>query len=264
MYDEYSHVTDGLVYSPDNVAGPGCDEALFSSDLAGCDCTMDCTNDCSHLVTYGRNYEVGTIVKTGLHQPVLECNERCRCEPNRCNNRVVQWGPSRDLKVVEVSGEKGLGVITKTRLGMGQFVVCYAGEVLGIEVAQTRASRQTSDGAANYIIVVREHGGEKNSPVVTVVDPTVVGNLGRYINHSCNPNLVMVPVRTDCMVPHLALFASREVMPGEEVTFDYGGNSDIEESVKTGVEGENMDKRIKCLCKSDRCRGYLPFDPTLL
>ena len=41
--------------------------------------------------------------------------------------------------------------------------------------------------------------------------PLALGNIGRYLNHSCDPNLVMVPVRTSSAVPHLALFAARDI-----------------------------------------------------
>ena len=39
----------------------------------------------------------------------------------------------------------------------------------------------------------------------------VIGNIGRYLNHSCDPNLAMVTIRSNSMVPHLALFTSRTV-----------------------------------------------------
>ena len=40
---------------------------------------------------------------------------------------------------------------------------------------------------------------------------TFVGNIGRYANHSCAPNLTMHPVRSElASVPHLALFANRQ------------------------------------------------------
>ena len=36
------------------------------------------------------------------------------------------------------------------------------------------------------------------------------------MNHSCEPNLVMVTIRSSSMVPHLALFTIRDVV---EVSF---------------------------------------------
>ena len=39
----------------------------------------------------------------------------------------------------------------------------------------------------------------------------VIGNIGRYLNHSCDPNLSLVTVGSSCMVPHIALFTNRAV-----------------------------------------------------
>ena len=49
---------------------------------------------------------------------------------------------------------------------------------------------------------MREYSGGAGGRLTrTIVDPTVLGNIGRYLNHSCCPNLAMLPVRVDCMVP---------------------------------------------------------------
>merc|ERR1739844_196982 len=75
----------------------------------------------------------------------------------------------------------------------------------------------------NYIIFVNEVFSEKNVP--TVIDPTLIGNIGRYVNHSCDPNLIMLPVRIQNLVPHLALFAAIDIPKDTELTFDYGNPS---------------------------------------
>jgi len=99
-----------------------------------------------------------------------------------------------------------------------------------------------------------------------------IGNIGRYINHSCDPNLIMVPVRVSSMVPHLALFARKKIKKGDELCFDYG-DLDRETSSKMSlatddVESEAVSKsgtnRTRCLCSSDNCVGVLPYDPQLL
>lgn len=57
---------------------------------------------------------------------------------------------------------------------------------------------------------------------VTIIDPTFIGNIGRYLNHSCDPNTHVVPVRINSVVPVAAMFALRDVQPGEELVYDYG------------------------------------------
>lgn len=54
-----------------------------------------------------------------------------------------------------------------------------------------------------------------------------MGNLSRFINHSCAPNLAMYCVfvdNVDARTPRLALFARRRIRRGEELTFDYRRN----------------------------------------
>jgi len=78
------------------------------------------------------------------------------------------------------------------------------------------------------------------------------------------------------MVPHLALFTSKFVREGEELCFDYGDSDreviekianvvkDNESLVAKGTSTPALPKRSECLCKSEACKGFLPFDPDLL
>ena len=95
---------------------------------------------------------------------------------------------------------------------------------------------------------VRELLGDvKEEPYI--LDARVNGNVGKYINHSCDPNLFAQNVFVDShdiRFPWLAFFTSREVAAGEEVTFDYN-------YVVDSVPG----KRIDCHCGAEDCRKRL-------
>jgi len=140
-------------------------------------------------------------------------------------------------------------------LARGDFVCEYAGEVIGPLEAKVRYSKRQQRQLPNYIFALKEYFGEESSPVVTYIDPTFIGNIGRYINHSCDPNLIVLPVRTGTVVPRLCLFAGRDIPAGTELSFDYGGEDEHVEMPGNGGS--------KCHCGSDRCRGFLPFDPSL-
>jgi hypothetical protein len=54
------------------------------------------------------------------------------------------------------------------------------------------------------------------------------------------------PWRFEIAPDRIALFAARDILPYEELTYDYG-------YVVGSVEG----KTLKCLCGAPSCRGYL-------
>ena len=81
----------------------------------------------------------------------------------------------------------------------------------------------------------------------------ITGNLGRYINNSCNPNLVMHAIRCPgSMVPQLALFTRKNIPCNEELTFNYGNPNMADD--QTPRLGDR-----KCACKDENCLGFLPY-----
>jgi [histone H3]-lysine36 N-trimethyltransferase len=55
---------------------------------------------------------------------------------------------------------------------------------------------------------------------IQVIDATRKGNISRYINHSCNPNAETQKWFVDGFT-RVGFFTTREVQPGEEISFDY-------------------------------------------
>ena len=176
----------------------------------------------------------------------------CKCG-DFCFNRLVQNGVTVALCIFVCSDDRGFGIRTLEDLVPGEFVCEYAGEVLSFDEARKR-TRQQSQNAMNYIIGVKEYSNDHEQTIF--IDPKRNGNVGRFINHSCDPNLIMIPVRVNSEVPSLALFAKRKILAGEELSFHYGGNS------PTSSEPQKSAK--PCFCESFNCSGYLPYDPTLL
>ncbi|KAH9518943.1 hypothetical protein Btru_008757 [Bulinus truncatus] len=230
------------------------------------------------LMYFGKAYNTDeTILQSILKQssqPVLECGSLCMCNYQLCNNRVIQRGIKKKLKVFKTKN-KGYGLQSLESILPLHFVCEYAGEVINEEEAKHRISETDKSGRDNYLIVLKEFW--KGNELRTFVDPLIVGNIGRFINHSCDPNLIMVPVRINHSVPRLALFANQNIIAGEELTFDYSGGSTLSFYFQSGnmcpssfsdTEGSNSNEtnhpqlvnRKSCYCGSLLCKGFIPYN----
>ncbi|XP_056104576.1 histone-lysine N-methyltransferase SETMAR [Rhinichthys klamathensis goyatoka] len=263
-------------YVPENVQGPGCDLDPSAVTLPGCSCrTRSCLPDSCPCLRFGQTYDSEGCLNqqqedAGYSRPVFECNALCACGDS-CQNRVVQNGVDVGLGVFS-SEDRGLGVEALDRLPRGRFVCEYAGEIIGRHEARRRQLSQTPLDM-NYIIAVQEHSGGDGA-TQTFVDPVAVGNVGRFINHSCQPNLLMVPVRVHSLLPRLALFANRDIERYEELTFDYAGGQtsstdtltwdNTPSGTHTGPDGHKIPQKKVCRCGASNCSGFLPLDLSVL
>lgn len=82
-----------------------------------------------------------------------------------------------------------------------------------------------------------------------IVDSKTSGNVGRFLNHSCDPNVFVQNVFVDThdlRFPWVTFFALTSIKAGTELTWDY--NYSV---------GSVENKIIQCLCESKICRGRL-------
>uniref|UniRef100_A0A8C6SIW9 SET domain and mariner transposase fusion gene n=1 Tax=Neogobius melanostomus TaxID=47308 RepID=A0A8C6SIW9_9GOBI len=261
-------------YSPENVQGPGCAVHPSEVTITGCTCVAhSCVlESCSCLLTHGQAYTLqGTLLaRDTAHStctsPVFECNTLCSCGDS-CSNRVVQSGVRHKLEVF-CTTNRGWGVRTLEPIQCGAFVCEYAGEVIGFDEARRRQLAQGPKDS-NYIIAVREHAGTGNV-TETFIDPAKIGNVGRFLNHSCQPSLFMVPVRVHSVIPRLSLFAGRNIEAKEELTFDYSGRYCVQQGTwsiptkdtKAGETG-GLQRKV-CFCETKNCTGFLPLDLSII
>lgn len=129
----------------------------------------------------------------------------------------------------------GMGVFSSRKIRKGTRILQYVGELIDKEESNRRGlalfeeARKTG-GASVYIFELNDECDlDGNKPY----------NDARLINHSCDPNAEMVNEDDE-----LWLFALRDILPGEEITFDYG--YDIEHFLDH-----------PCRCGSDNCIGYI-------
>ena len=192
---------------------------------------------------------------------IFECNSSCDCPPD-CPNRVVGRGVQLPLQVVKTEG-RGWGVRSKGKISAGTFICEYTGNMLldsdaeaaGLEVDDSYlfnldgeekgqvSKRRRTGSAAN----VSTHLQTAKNPDLAA-DASRIGSVARFVNHCCEPNLFVqsVFIEYSRRVHRIALFAARDILPFEELTYDYG-------YVVGSVEG----KTLRCLCGAPSCRGYL-------
>ncbi|XP_074422047.1 histone-lysine N-methyltransferase SETDB2 isoform X2 [Larus michahellis] len=81
---------------------------------------------------------------------------------------------------------------------------------------------------------------------IYVLDATKEGNVGRFLNHSCCPNLFAQSVFVEThnrSFPWVAFFTNRHVKAGTELTWDYGYEA-----------GSMPETEISCQCGVPKCR----------
>merc|ERR1712150_27193 len=142
-----------------------------------------------------------------------------------------------------ISSDKGFGLFCKNKIVKGTFVCTYSGEIIGLEEGQRRTKIQQDQNKPNYILFVKEVFSI--GPLSTVIDPSTIGNIGRYCNHSCDPNLIMIPIRVQNLIPHLSLFATKDIPENTELTFDYGNPSTSLDATQFITSVENIYHIIK-------------------
>ncbi|XP_041760669.1 uncharacterized protein LOC121587701 [Anopheles merus] len=165
-----------------------------------------------------------------LDPPIItECGDLCDCNLRSCRNRVVQHGLDVPLQLCYIPG-KGWGVRTMVPIPKGTFLVEYVGEILPDEAANHRLDDSYLFDLGNGYCL----------------DASTYGNVSRFFNHSCQPNVSPVSVyydHKDQRHPRVALFACQDIGVQEEICFDYGEKF---WAVKKGS--------LACRCNTEECR----------
>ena len=71
-----------------------------------------------------------------------------------------------------------------------------------------------------------------------VIDPTYLGNVAKFVNHSCDPNAEVI-IKED----HIYIYSCKDISCGEEITIDY--------------QFKREKDKILCSCGSSKCRGSI-------
>uniref|UniRef100_A0A453G1R5 SET domain-containing protein n=1 Tax=Aegilops tauschii subsp. strangulata TaxID=200361 RepID=A0A453G1R5_AEGTS len=95
---------------------------------------------------------------------------------------------------------------------------------------------------------------EPSKQLPIVISAKRTGNIARFMNHSCSPNVFWQPVlydHGDEGYPHIAFFALKHIPPMTELTYDYGQSQG---NVQLG-SNSGCRRSKNCLCWSRKCRA---------
>ncbi|CBZ53059.1 hypothetical protein NCLIV_028480 [Neospora caninum Liverpool] len=178
----------------------------------------------------------------------IQCDrKRCKFGPVDCGNRQFKRGGgsgSQAFCFVQDCGEKGLGVFARERIEEGKLVIEYVGEVLDSQLLAARVRAYTQQELVRgqpqhwYVMEVIPH---------VYIDSTRVGNIARLVNHSCEPNCSLQRVNVHGTY-RMGIFALRPILPGEEISYDYG------------FTRKGFGQGFVCFCGSSKCRGRIGGD----
>uniref|UniRef100_A0A0D9VK21 Histone-lysine N-methyltransferase n=1 Tax=Leersia perrieri TaxID=77586 RepID=A0A0D9VK21_9ORYZ len=241
--------------------------AETENSMGGCACShVHCTPEkCDHVNLFDSIYEnlvdlhgipmhgrfaydenSRVILKEGY--PIYECNSSCTCDAS-CQNKVVQRGLFVKLELFRTEN-KGWAVRAAEPIPQGTFVCEYIGEVLKMKDDETirNVQREAKSGGSYLFEITSQIDRERVQSTGTtayMIDATRYGNVSRFINHSCSPNLstrLVLVESKDCQLAHIGLFANQDISVREELAYDY------RQKLLPG-------NGCPCHCGAQNCRG---------
>ncbi|CAN6874915.1 unnamed protein product, partial [Brassica oleracea] len=214
---------------------------LTQQPSVGCHCSNACKPgnlDCHCIRKNGGDFPYcGNGVLVSRKGMVHECSPSCPC--SACKNKVTQMGVKVKLEVFKTVN-RGWGLRSWDPIRAGSFICIYAGEAKDkSKVQQTMGdddytfdtTRVYTPFKWNYELgLADEDGSEEMSeepelPLPLVISAKNAGNVARFMNHSCSPNVFWQPVSYEHngqLFLHVAFFAMSHIPPMTELTYDYG------------------------------------------
>ncbi|KAK1566914.1 hypothetical protein Q3G72_005985 [Acer saccharum] len=249
------------------------------TNVVGCNCKGECVDPrtCACAKLNGSDFPYVHRDGGRLVEPkdvVFECGPKCGCGPD-CVNRTSQQGLKYRLEVFRTP-KKGWAVRSWDFIPAGGPVCEYIG------VLKRTEDVDVSENDNNYIFDIDclqtmkgLDGRERRLRDVSIpttdcldrpedqrseclpefcIDAGTTGNIARFINHSCEPNLFVQCVLSshhDVKFARVVLFAADNIPPLQELTYDYGY---VLDSV-CGPDGKV--KKMACFCGAADCRTRL-------
>ena len=145
---------------------------------------------------------------------------------------------------------KGTGVVCQRTDGIPPFTLVE--EYLGVlhapwrwfEIQDILKRQSPNDVPDFYNIVLERPRTDPDGFEVLYVDAAAKGTFASRMSHSCDPNCQVTVLSVDGRLT-IAMYTTRAVLKGQELTFDYASVTESEKEFRSAI----------CLCGSPLCRG---------
>ncbi|RZB59620.1 histone-lysine N-methyltransferase, H3 lysine-9 specific SUVH4-like [Glycine soja] len=248
---------------PMNATGCKCEG--ICNDPTTCACALRNGSDFPYVSRDG-----GRLIEA--KDVVFECGPKCGCGPG-CVNRTSQRGLRYRLEVFRTA-KKGWAVRSWDFIPSGAPVCEYTGilaraedmdsvlennYIFEIDCLQTikglgGRERRSQDGDIPANLLDKYHDQCSESVPEFCIDAGSTGNIARFINHCCEPNLFVqcvLSTHDDLRLARIMLFAADNIPPLQELTYDYGY---VLDSV---LDSDGKIKQMPCYCGASVCRKRL-------
>lgn len=201
----------------------------ISQDM--CSCVDSCGENCYNRLMYTECFGSKEAANGGQGR-----STNCRIGPNCGNRRLGQRQCVKKCMTKREKG-KGWGLITTDLVKTGQLVQEYLGDVIDEATKEERLNQWT-----------KEHPNDPNFYIMCLsqgwyIDAREQSNLARFINHSCDPNCILLRFNVGGYMRN-GIFALQDIKPGEFLSYDYH------------FDTQHGDKFV-CRCGSVNCRGTM-------
>nr|GAT56044.1 histone methyltransferase [Mycena chlorophos] len=164
---------------------------------------------------------------------LIECLDDCR-GGIYCENQRFQRKQYASIDIVQTE-KKGFGLRAEADIPKDGFIYEYVGEVVNPNSFKKRMRDYADEGIEHFYFMMLQKD--------EFIDATKCGGIGRFANHSCNPNCYVAKWTIGSFV-RMGIFAKRKIQKNEELTFNY--NVD-----RYGFKAQD------CYCGEPNCVGFL-------
>ncbi|KAI0920529.1 hypothetical protein AcW1_010262 [Taiwanofungus camphoratus] len=164
----------------------------------------------------------------------VEClPDDCRCR-SYCQNQRFQRKQYAAIEIVQTE-KKGFGLRATVDLPKDTFIYEYVGDVVSQPSFLKRMRLYAEEGIRHFYFMMLQKD--------EFIDATKRGGIGRFANHSCNPNCYVAKWTIGDHV-RMGIFANRNIKQYEELTFNYN------------VDRYGHDAQ-PCYCGEPNCVGFI-------